>query len=260
MLRLAILQQLRGQTRYYLDQGTRLTRYLSAGVGAAIYGNEWGVESGGPVLCIGAGGEYQAGDTAVVGLSVNWRSLVFGKWTDSAGQTRADRFLGLGMGHLLSLEFILEIRISFPGGDGLEPQIAQGRQQNLDAARQCGFPWLGTSSGLRKAEPFGISIFKTAGHGPHALIQRVTTPRPVSRAVQWRPAGGERIKLGAICNRIHFFNNLVPLTTRGSELPIYPSDRRATAYAARDAHRGRWNELVLSAVWGVASRTKQSAR
>ena len=114
LLRLAILQQARGEARYYIDQGTRLTPYLSAGAGAVIYGNEWGLESGGPLLSLGFGVEYQAGDSAVVGLAIDWRSLVFAKWTDSAGQTRADRWLGLGFGHLITLEFIMEVRNPLP--------------------------------------------------------------------------------------------------------------------------------------------------
>ena len=46
LMRLAILQQLRAETRYYADQGMRLTPYLAAGLGAAVYGNEWGADTG----------------------------------------------------------------------------------------------------------------------------------------------------------------------------------------------------------------------
>jgi len=114
LLRLAILQQARGEARFYLDQGTRLTPYFSSAAGAMIYGNEWGLESGGPLLGLGSGVEYQAGDSAVIGLAINWRGLLFGKWKDSAGQARADRYLGLGLGHLIALEFILEVRDPLP--------------------------------------------------------------------------------------------------------------------------------------------------
>ncbi len=38
LLRLAILQQLRAESRYYFDQGARLTPYLLGGLGAMIYG------------------------------------------------------------------------------------------------------------------------------------------------------------------------------------------------------------------------------
>jgi hypothetical protein len=115
LLRLAILQQLRGEARYYFDEGTRLTPYLGAGAGAAVYGNEWGVESGGPLASLGAGFEYQAGESTAFGLGVNWRGLVFRKWNDSADpQPRADRYWGFGFGHLIALEFILEVRDPLP--------------------------------------------------------------------------------------------------------------------------------------------------
>ena len=80
----------------------------------------------------------QAGDTAVVGLAVNWRSLVFGKWTDSAGQTRADRFLGLGMGMIVARVHLGNSGIGSPGGDRLELQIVQGRQQNVAPSGNAG--------------------------------------------------------------------------------------------------------------------------
>lgn len=114
LLRLAILQQLRGEARYYFDQGKRLTPYVAAGAGAVVYGNEWGVESGGPLASLGAGFEYQAGEATIVGLGVNWRGLVFRNWTDSASQPRADRYLGFGLAHLLALEFTLEVRDPLP--------------------------------------------------------------------------------------------------------------------------------------------------
>jgi len=114
LLRLAILQQARGEARYYLDQGTRLTPYLGAGAGAVIYGNEWGLESGGPLVSLGAGLEYEAGESTVFGLGLAWRGLVFRKWTDSAGQPRADHYLGFGLGQLVALEFILEVRDPLP--------------------------------------------------------------------------------------------------------------------------------------------------
>jgi len=115
LLRLAILQQLRGEARYYFDQGTRLTPYLGAGAGAVVYGNEWGVDTGGPLASLGAGLEYHVDESTAFGLGVNWRGLVFRRWTDSAdAQPRADRYLGFGLGHLIALEFILEVRDPLP--------------------------------------------------------------------------------------------------------------------------------------------------
>src|ERR1043165_4012206 len=68
LLRLAILQRITAEGRYYFDRGNRLTPYLLGGVGGAIYGNEWGASSGGVALSLGVGGEYQINERLVVTL------------------------------------------------------------------------------------------------------------------------------------------------------------------------------------------------
>jgi hypothetical protein len=110
LLRLAILQQVRAEARYYADQGTRLTPYLSSGLGAVLYGSEWGVDTGGVVATLGGGLEYQLGPGVVVGGGLAYRLLLVRGWTDSAGQRRADRYLGFGLSHLVGFELVLEIR------------------------------------------------------------------------------------------------------------------------------------------------------
>jgi hypothetical protein len=110
LLRLAILQQLRGEVRYYLDRGTRLTPALVGGLGAALYGNEFGAETGGLTLFLGALAEFQLSRTTVVGIGAGYRPLLLRGWTDSAGQRRADRYLGFGLAHAVALEFTLELR------------------------------------------------------------------------------------------------------------------------------------------------------
>lgn len=114
LLRLAILQQLRGEFRYYFDAGKRTTPYLTGGLGAAFYGNEWGTDTGGVVSFLGAGVEYQLTRTAVVGASVAYRALLLRGWTDDAHQRRADRFLGFGLAQLMALELIVEVRDPLP--------------------------------------------------------------------------------------------------------------------------------------------------
>jgi hypothetical protein len=114
LLRLAILQQLRAEGRYYFNQGARLTPYFAGGPGAVVYGNEWGAESGGPSVNLGAGLEYQADESVVIGLGLTWRGLVFRKWPDGVGGWRADRYLGFGLGHLIAFEIILEVRDPLP--------------------------------------------------------------------------------------------------------------------------------------------------
>jgi len=110
LLRLAILQQLRGEVRYYLDRGTRLTPALAGGLGATVYGNEFGAETGGLTLHLGVLAELQLSRTTVIGVGAGYRPLLLRGWTDSAGQRRADRYLGFGLAHAVSLEFTLELR------------------------------------------------------------------------------------------------------------------------------------------------------
>jgi hypothetical protein len=110
LLRLGILQQLRGEARYYLDEGNRLTPYGMLGLGAVFYGNEWKVSSGGPMFTAGLGLEFQITQSTVIGLGLSYRALVFHHWTDSTGQVRADEYLGFGFAHTVGLEFILELR------------------------------------------------------------------------------------------------------------------------------------------------------
>ena len=77
-----------------------------------IYGNEWGAKSGGPLASLGLGLEYQADESVAVGLGLSWRTLVFRRWSDTTD--RADRYFGFGLGHLVALELILEVRDPLP--------------------------------------------------------------------------------------------------------------------------------------------------
>jgi len=110
LLRLAILQQLRGEARYYLREDTRLTPYLAAAAGGALYGNEWGFDTGGIVAFLGGGFEFQVSGGTVVGASLGYRPVVFRRWTDSAGQVRADALFGFGVAHLIAAELTFEVR------------------------------------------------------------------------------------------------------------------------------------------------------
>jgi len=110
LLRLGVLQQLRGEARYYLDAGNRLTPYGTLGFGGVFYGNEWKVSSGGPMLSAGLGLEFQITQSTVIGLALGYRGLLFHNWTDSTGQVRANEYLGFGFAHTIGLEFILELR------------------------------------------------------------------------------------------------------------------------------------------------------
>jgi hypothetical protein len=110
LLRLAILQQLRGEGRFYLDAGNRLTPYGTLGFGAAFYGNEWNVSTGGPTLSAGVGLEFQVTQSTVIGCALGYHAFLLHNWIDSAGQSRADRYLGFGLTHTVGFELTLELR------------------------------------------------------------------------------------------------------------------------------------------------------
>ena len=110
LLRLAILQQLRGEARYYLDAGNRLTPYGTLGFGAVFYGNEWNVSTAGPTLSAGLGLEFQVTQSTVIGGAVSYRGFLMHSWADSTGQERADRYLGFGLAHTIGFELTLELR------------------------------------------------------------------------------------------------------------------------------------------------------
>jgi hypothetical protein len=114
LLRLAILQQLRGEARYYLMEETRLVPYLEAAAGGVLYGNEWSADTGGITAFLGAGIEFQISQTAVVGAALGYRPVVFRHWVDSAGQLRADSLFGFGVGHMIGIELVFEVRDALP--------------------------------------------------------------------------------------------------------------------------------------------------
>ncbi len=114
LLRLAILQQLRAETRYYFERGQRVTGFLAAGVGAHLYGSDWAATTGGGVATIGGGVELELAENTVVGCAIMYRLLLPRAYRDGAGEERAQGPLGFGAAHLLGLEFALEVRDPVP--------------------------------------------------------------------------------------------------------------------------------------------------
>ena len=105
LLRLAILQQARGEGRYYFISGRDIEPYVHGAAGVAGYGNEWGIDTWGPAVSLGAGVEAQITRRTVVGLALNYRFLYFQKFQDSAGADRAP-----GIAQLFGLDLVLEQR------------------------------------------------------------------------------------------------------------------------------------------------------
>jgi opacity protein-like surface antigen len=110
LLRLPILQQLRGELRVHLTRVTRLSPYLGASAGGVIYGNEWGLDTWGASAAVGAGLEFQVTSSIVLNIALNYRQLFLRRWRDGAGQLRAAGPLDFGLAHMVALEFGFEIR------------------------------------------------------------------------------------------------------------------------------------------------------
>ena len=114
ILRLAILQQVRFEGRYYLTTGRDVQPYGTFGGGLATYGNEWGIDTLGPTAFLGIGVEAQLTRRTVVGLALAYRGIYFQKFTDSTGSDRA-----AGISQIFGLDLVLEQRDPiFTYGDG----------------------------------------------------------------------------------------------------------------------------------------------
>ena len=88
LYRFATLQQLRAEARWYLDTGRDIYPYATAGSGAVTYGNEWGIDTYGPIATLGIGIEAQISRRTVVGLALSYRFLGLRNFLDSSGFER----------------------------------------------------------------------------------------------------------------------------------------------------------------------------
>ncbi|MBL8740534.1 MAG: hypothetical protein JNK04_05560 [Myxococcales bacterium] len=105
LYRLGIMQMLRAEGRYFIDVGSRFTPYVTWALGGVVYGNEFGVETGGAVTYLGAGVELEITRFAVVGLSFDYEPMLLAGFSDSAGQER-----NTGVAHFLHMELVIELR------------------------------------------------------------------------------------------------------------------------------------------------------
>lgn len=105
LYRLAILQQLRAEARYYLDTGRDVQPVVHGGAGIAGYGNEWKVDTGGPMAFLGVGLEVQISRRLVFGAAVSYRGIYFNGFTDTSGTSRDG-----GLASLIGLDLVLENR------------------------------------------------------------------------------------------------------------------------------------------------------
>jgi hypothetical protein len=105
LYRLAILQQLRGETRYYFDTGREWQPYAGAGAGVAGYGDEWSVDTWGFGVSASLGAELQITRSTLFGFGLSYRALDFLRFTDSSGTERPP-----GFAHLVGIDLTLEGR------------------------------------------------------------------------------------------------------------------------------------------------------
>lgn len=105
LYRLGIFQELRAEMRYLPDTSSRAAPYLLGGIGAAVYGNEWRVETGGALLMVGGGVEFEVSRLAHIGLSIFYRPVLLAGWTDTAQIVRPT-----GLAQFLGIEIQLEVR------------------------------------------------------------------------------------------------------------------------------------------------------
>jgi hypothetical protein len=105
LYRLAILQQLRAEGRYYFVTSRATEPYLSATAGAFAYGNAWAVDLWGPMASLGAGVEFQITRTRVIGIGMTYRLLYTTPFTDSANTHR-----DAGIAQILGIDIVLEAR------------------------------------------------------------------------------------------------------------------------------------------------------
>lgn len=105
LYRLALLQQARGEARWYFATARQAEPYASVGAGVAGYGNEWGVDTWGPAGSLGAGIEVQISRRTVVGVGMAYRLLYLSAFTDTSGAARDG-----GIAQLVGLDIVLEQR------------------------------------------------------------------------------------------------------------------------------------------------------
>jgi hypothetical protein len=105
LYRFATLQQLRAEARWYLNTGLDTYPYVTAASGAVTYGNEWGIDTYGPVESLGIGVESQISRRTVVGLTFSYRVLWLNHFVDSGGNERDDSIV-----QIVGLDLIVEER------------------------------------------------------------------------------------------------------------------------------------------------------
>jgi hypothetical protein len=117
LYRIGILQQFRAEGRYYVSTGYTIEPYIMASLGVAVYGNLWGIDTGGPAFGVGIGTEFQLSTYLVVGLTVTYRPMFFAQFHDSSETSTPLPACNVdpschpsGFSHLIGIDLVLEPR------------------------------------------------------------------------------------------------------------------------------------------------------
>jgi hypothetical protein len=92
---LAILQQLRVETRSFLPLAGGYRPFLSAGAGAVGYGSSWGLDALGAMAQVGLGLEVEFSRSSLMSLMLTYRPILLATWRDSALLDRPTGLLSL---------------------------------------------------------------------------------------------------------------------------------------------------------------------
>jgi hypothetical protein len=84
LYRLGILQQARGEGRWFFPTGLTTTPFVLAGAGLAGYGNEWSIDTWGASLTFGAGLEIEVSGGLLLDLSLAYRPIFLQHYVDSS--------------------------------------------------------------------------------------------------------------------------------------------------------------------------------
>jgi hypothetical protein len=110
LYRLATLQQLRAEARYYFDTGRDIAPFATGAVGVAGYGDEWAIATWGPQALIAVGIEIQSQSGPIISFSLGYHPMYLKSFEVSGGATGTDPTRGPGLAHMISLDVALEAR------------------------------------------------------------------------------------------------------------------------------------------------------
>jgi hypothetical protein len=105
LYRLATLQQGHLELRRFWETGRDIRAYVAVLAGLAGYGEEWGVDTYGPLAGLAVGAELELSERTVITASLGYRGIRFSSFQDTSGTVRS-----AGISHILALEIALQAR------------------------------------------------------------------------------------------------------------------------------------------------------